>query len=119
MTRSLSILRRAVGAALVAACVAAAPGATAGGGLHTVELTMRGGRLVPETLEIPARTRVKIVIRNEGPGPAEFESHALGLEKVLAAGAKSFVVVAPQKPGEYDMFDEFHPATGRGRIVVK
>jgi len=119
MTRSLSILRRAVAGAFVAACVAAAPGATAGGELHTVELTMRGGRLIPETLEIPANTRVKIVIRNEGPGPAEFESHALGLEKVLAAGARSFVVVAPQKPGEYDMFDEFHPATGRGRIVVR
>jgi len=119
MTRSLSILRRAVACALVTACVAAAPSATAGGSLRTVELTMRAGRLVPETLEIPAGMRVKIVIRNEGPGPAEFESHALGLEKVLAAGAKSFVVVAPQKPGEYDMFDEFHPATGRGRIVVK
>jgi len=119
MKRAITTLGRAAAAALVAACLAAAPGAQAAGGLHTVELTMRGGRLLPETLEIPAATRVKIVIRNEGPGPAEFESRALGLEKVLAAGAKSFVVVAPQKPGEYDMFDEFHPATGRGRIVVK
>jgi len=28
-------------------------------------------------------------------------------------------VIAPLKPGEYDFFDEFHPDTGRSRIVVK
>ena len=110
--------RRASVALLAAAWIAASGGALAEG-LHTVSLTMKGGRLVPETLEIPAATRTKIVVRNEGPGPAEFESRALRLEKVLAPGATSFVVVAPQRPGEYDMFDEFHPATGKGRIVVK
>jgi len=38
---------------------------------------------------------------------------------VLAPGAESFVVIAPLKPGEYEFFDEFHPSTGRTRIVVK
>jgi hypothetical protein len=99
--------------------VGALPGVAPAQELHTVTVTIRQGRLDPETLEVPASTRFKIVIRNAGPGPAEFESRALRVEKVLAPGATSFVVVAPQKPGVYDMFDEFHPDAGKGRIVVK
>jgi cupredoxin-like protein len=87
--------------------------------LPSVTLTMRAGRLIPPTLEVPANTRFKIVIRNDGPGPAEFESRSLRKEKVLAPGASSFVVVAPLKPGSYDMFDEFHPDTSRGQIVAR
>lgn len=87
--------------------------------LPTVTVTMRDGRLIPPTLEVPANVRFKIVIRNEGPGPAEFESRALRKEKVLAPGATSFVVVAPLKPGVYDMFDEFHPETSTGQIVAR
>lgn len=87
--------------------------------LHTVTLTLRDGKLIPPTLEVPANTRFKIVIRNEGRGPAEFESRSLRKEKVLAPGATSFVVVAPLKPGTYDMFDEFHEKTATGTVVAK
>ncbi len=73
----------------------------------------------PDTLIVPAYTRFKIVIRNDGPGPAEFESRSLRREKVLVPGATSFIVVAPQQPGEHDMIDEFHEDTAKGRIVVK
>jgi len=98
---------------------AVAAGASTAQELHTVSVTIRQGRLHPETLEVPALIRFKIVVHNAGPGPAEFESRALRLEKVLAPGATSFVVVAPQTPGSYDMFDEFHPDIGKGRILVK
>jgi hypothetical protein len=87
--------------------------------LHSVTLVLRDGQLVPARLEVPANTRFKIVLRNEGRGPAEFESRSLRKEKVLAPGASSFVVVAPLKPGSYDMFDEFHDRTAIGTIVAK
>ena len=106
-------------ASLAAMLLAALPFAVHGEELHSVTLVIRDGRLSPQTIEVPAHTRFKIVLRNEGPGPAEFESHSLRREKVLTAGSTSFVVIGPQKPGVYDMFDDFHPATGRGRIVVK
>ncbi len=77
------------------------------------------GRLTPAVLEVPAGLRFKIVIRNEGRDAIEFESPRLRKEKVLAPGAQSFVVIAPLKPGEYDFFDEFHPDTAKGRIVVR
>lgn len=120
MRNRLASQNDSAAAALAAALLLAiAPGAAPAQDLHTVTVTIRQGRLHPETLEVPALTRFKIVIRNEGPGPAEFESRALRLEKVLASGATSFVVVAPQKPGVYDMFNEFQPGAGGGRIVVK
>nr|WP_288119651.1 cupredoxin domain-containing protein [Thiomonas sp.] len=87
--------------------------------LLTYTVVAKEGRLTPDTLNVPAGVRFKIVVRNQGRDAIEFESLQLRKEKVLAPGAESFVVIAPLKPGEYDFFDEFHPGTGRGRIVVK
>ncbi|HQS58778.1 MAG: iron transporter [Gallionellales bacterium 35-53-114] len=87
--------------------------------LLTLTVAARDGKLIPDTLNIPAGVRFKIVLRNEGRDAIEFESLQLRKEKVLSPGAESFVVIAPLKPGEYDFFDEFHPDTGRGRIIVK
>lgn len=88
-------------------------------GLPTYAVGAKDGRLTPATLAVPAGVRFKIVIRNEGREPVEFESLQLRKEKVLAPGARSFVVIAPLKPGEYDFFDEFHPDTAKGRIVAR
>lgn len=87
--------------------------------LLTLKLTARNGRFYPETIEAPAGARFKIVITNEGPGPEEFESENPRREKVLAAGATSFLVFPALKPGVYPFFGEFHPETAKGRIVVK
>ena len=87
--------------------------------LPTYTLVAKDGQLQPSTLAVPAGVRFKIVIRNEGSEPIEFESLQLRKEKVLAPGARSFVVIAPLKPGEYDFFDEFHPDTSKGRIVAQ
>jgi len=78
-----------------------------------------GGILEPSMIEVPADTRFKIEIENEGSDPIEFESSELHLEKVLAGGAKSYVVINGLKPGTYTFFDDFHPDTGKVRIVVK
>lgn len=92
---------------------------TAQAELPTYTVVAKDGRLAPATLSVPAGVRFKIVIKNEGREPIEFESLQLRKEKVLAPGAQSFVVIAPLKPGNYDYFDEFHPATSKGRIVAK
>jgi hypothetical protein len=49
----------------------------------------------------------------------EFESKDLKQEKVLAAGAKSSVVINALKPGTYVFFDEYHQDAPKGKIVVK
>ncbi len=87
--------------------------------LPTFRLLIKGGRLYPETLEVPANTRFRLELKNEGPGAAEFESVELKKEKVLAPGVTSSLVFFPLQPGTYKFFDEFHPDTAQGRIVAK
>ena len=78
-----------------------------------------GGILEPAIIEVPADTRFKIEIENEGNEPVEFESIELHVEKVLAGGAKSYVVINGLKPGTYTFFDDFHPDTGKVQVIVK
>ncbi|HMM71552.1 MAG TPA: cupredoxin domain-containing protein [Rhodocyclaceae bacterium] len=103
---------------LAMACLALSAEA-AGDDLPVYVLVAKDGRFLPSSLNVTAGTRFKIALRNEGRDAIEFESAPLRKEKVLAPGAESFVVIAPLKPGTYDFFDEFHPDTGRGRIIVK
>lgn len=84
----------------------------------TVKLEMADGKLTPARIEVPAGKRIRIEVRNTGKGAAEFESVELRKEKVLAPGADSVVVIAPQTAGEYKFFDDFHQSA-RGVIVVK
>ena len=109
--------RTLVLAVLSALAFAAAP--ALGEDLPSFNLLIKGGRFIPDTLEVPANTKFRLLIRNEGPGAEEFESVELKKEKVLAPGASSFLIFQPLKPGTYKFFGEFHPDTAQGRIVAK
>lgn len=87
--------------------------------MPTFLLVMKDGRLFPATLEVPANTKFRLEIRNEGPGATEFESLELRKETVLAPGITRKLVFHPMKPGSYKFFDEFHPDTAQGLIVAK
>lgn len=87
--------------------------------MPSFQLTIKAGRFIPDTLEVPANTKFRLLIRNEGPGAEEFESVELRKEKVLAPGASSFLIFQPLKPGSYRFFGEFHPDTAQGRLIVK
>jgi len=87
--------------------------------MPTFNLLIKAGHYLPETLEVPADTKFRLLIKNEGPGAEEFESVELKKEKVLAPGASSFLIFQPLKPGSYKFFGEFHPDTAQGRIVAK
>jgi len=84
-----------------------------------LQLVARDGKFEPLKLEVPAGKRFKIEISNQGKSPMEFESKDLKQEKVLAAGAKSSVVINPLKPGTYIFFDEHHMDAPKGQIVAK
>lgn len=110
------MLRKGVAGLMTLACLLA--GGVQAADLHTVSLEMRDGVLVPPRIEVPAGTRFKIIVRNTGTTPVEFESIPLRKEKVLAPGAESFVVVHPLKPGEYGFFDDFHQEA-QGVVVAR
>ncbi|MBS0325413.1 MAG: cupredoxin domain-containing protein [Proteobacteria bacterium] len=104
--------------AVLAASGAAAPVAHADE-LPAYAVTLKDGRIEPARLEVPAGRRIKLTLRNEGPGAAEFEGRNVRVEKVLAPGAVSFVVIQPLKPGTYRFFDEFHPNAPDMELVAK
>ena len=87
--------------------------------LPTYAITLDGGRIEPARIEVPANTKVKLTLRNAGSGAAEFEGRDVRVEKVLAPGAESFVVLPPLKPGTYRFFDEFHPAASDMLLIVR
>jgi Cupredoxin-like domain len=87
--------------------------------LPTFELRILDGRFEPATLVVPANTKFRLRIRNEGRGPEEFESNSPRKEKVLAPGAASFLIYQPLAPGRYPFFGDFHPDAMRGEIVAQ
>ena len=87
--------------------------------LPTFNLVIRDGRFAPATIEVPANTKFRLLIKNEGPGAEEFESIELRKEKVLGPGASSFLIFQPMKPGSYKFFGDFHPETAQGRFIAK
>lgn len=87
--------------------------------LPSFNLTIKDGRYSPEQVEIPAGQKIKLVIKNDGPGPEEFESPDLNREKLIKAGKTAEVTIGPLNPGTYKFFGEFHPKTAQGRIVAR
>lgn len=112
---------RSVVARLFLAWLGMLPGgmAVAAEELPAFEVVVNDGYFKPNRLEVPAGRRVKLVLINEGPGPLEFENDEMHIEKVLNAGARSFVVLPKLKPGEYDFVDEFNPITGELKVIAK
>lgn len=82
------------------------------------EIEIRNHLFQPDTLTIPANTKVKLIIYNRDPTPEEFESYELNREKVILGGRKAIVFIGPLAPGEYPFFGEFNPQTALGTILV-
>ena len=73
----------------------------------------------PETLEVPAKKKVKLVVKNQDPTPEEFESYELNREKVIPGNAQAIIFIGPLEPGTYPFFGEFNPKTAQGKIIAK
>lgn len=82
------------------------------------KLVIRDHLFFPSTLEIPARTKVRLIIDNQDDTAEEFESHELNLEKVIPGKSTTVIFIRPLEPGEYPFFGEFYPKTAQGRVVA-
>ena len=114
-------MRRQLLAATLAAlaCLAAAPaGAAPVDEPLQFTVVLKDGTLTPGQIEAPAGRRIRLVVRNDGTGPGEFESLNPRVEKVLSPGAQSFVVLPKLKPGRYRFIDEYHEHGGELTLVV-
>lgn len=82
-------------------------------------LVIKDHRFIPDTLEIPAGQKIKLIVDNQDPTPEEFESYELNREKVIRGNAKGTIFIGPLTPGTYPFFGEFNPDQAKGKIVVK
>ena len=83
------------------------------------EITIRDHLFYPSQLELPADTKVKLVIINQDPTPEEFESYELNREKVIMGDSRGIIFIGPLPEGIYPFFGEFNPSTAQGRIKVE
>jgi len=84
-----------------------------------VRLTLKDHRFDPVEPTAPAGKPIAIEVTNLDSTPAEFESKALRVEKVVVGGGKITLAVRALTPGRYRFFDDYHEKTTEGFLVVK
>ncbi len=114
----MPMLRSGIGAGF-ALCLLAMMAVSRPASAEDYVLTIKDHRFTPETLEIPADTKVRVVIRNQDATPEEFDSDDLHREKLVTGGREAVVFIGPLGPGTYKFMGEFNPATAKGQVVVK
>ena len=82
-------------------------------------LAIKDHRFEPAELKVPAGQRIRLVVHNQDRTPEEFESHSLNREKIIPGGAKATLYIGPLKPGRYEFFGEYNPATAKGAVVAE
>lgn len=105
----------AVAAALAAGLVAASPVQAD----DLPVLQFRQHRFEPARIEVPARVKFKLQVKNNDDSADEFESVDLNREKLVAPGQTITVFLGPLQPGEYRFFGDFHQNTAQGVLVAK
>ena len=109
---------RLIAAVGFATAFAFAPLATADD-VPVFEIVIKDHKFAPSTLEVPAKTKVKLIVKNQDPTPEEFESYELNREKVIAGNSQATIFIGPLDPGTYPFFGEFNPKTAQGKIIAK
>lgn len=81
-------------------------------------LSIHDNGFEPTRLEVPAYTKVKLILRNDSSQPAEFESTDLSQEVELASHDQTTIYLGPLKAGTYHFFNDFDDSV-RGTVIVK
>ncbi len=84
-----------------------------------IEIEIRDHLFFPSEVDVPANTKVKLLIINRDPTPEEFESYPLNREKVIAGNSKAVIFIGPMEAGDYPFIGEFYPTTAQGVIRVR
>lgn len=97
----------------------AASGGAAAQDAASFEVTLKDHAFVPKELKVPAGKAFKLIVHNQDTTPAEIESKALKIEKVVAGSADIAVNVRALEPGTYEYYDEYHEDETKGTIVAE
>ena len=82
-------------------------------------ITIKDHKFLPQELLMPQGQKIKLTVKNLDNTPAEFESYDLKREKIVSANNEIVVFIGPLNQGTYSYFDDFHPDTAKGTIIVQ
>ena len=83
-----------------------------------IVINLKDHRFVPETITVPAGSRIKIDITNRDATADDFDSDDLHVDKELGPHGRASFFIGPLKPGSYAFKGELHAATAQGKIVA-
>jgi plastocyanin len=84
-----------------------------------IEVTLKDHRFSPAEIRVPAGKPAVINLHNQDPTAEEFDSTALGVEKVVAGGRSGIVRLRPLEAGRYAFTGEYHAETAQGVVIVE
>jgi Cupredoxin-like domain len=84
-----------------------------------VSVTLKDHKFSPAEPTAPVGKPIVIEVENQDKTPAEFESKALRVEKVVPGGGKIRVQVRALPAGRYRFFDDYHESTTEGFLVTE
>ena len=83
----------------------------------SIDVTLKDHRFSPSEIHVATGKPTVLRIRNEDTTAEEFNSSALKVEKIVAAGASVTVRLRPLGPGRFPFMGEFHPDTAQGVVI--
>jgi Cupredoxin-like domain len=81
-------------------------------------ITIESHLFHPPEIHIPSHQPAVILIKNLDPAAEEFESAALGIEKVIPGKGEGLVHIRAMDHGHYTFVGEFHEKTARGVLIA-
>jgi hypothetical protein len=84
-----------------------------------IDLTVKDHKFDPAEIHVKAGQPVVINMHNQDPTAEEFDSEALGVEKVIAGGRSGLVRIHPLEPGRYPFIGEYHSDTAKGVVIAE
>lgn len=99
--------------------VSAAFGPVLAGQTQEIAVVIKNHAFEPAQIVVPAAKAITLKVRNLDATAEEFESKALGFEKVIAGGASATIRLKPLAKGRYSFVGEFHEDTAKGTIIAE
>ncbi len=84
-----------------------------------IDVTIKDHRFSPAEIRVPAGKAAAINLHNEDATAEEFDSDALGVEKVVAGGRSGIVRLRPLAAGRYAFMGEYHADTAQGVVIAE
>ena len=84
-----------------------------------VTISLKDHKFDPAEIKVPAAQAIKLTVNNLDATPEEFESHPLGVEKVIAGKGTATIRLKPLAKGTYAFVGEYHEETAKGTIVAE